>query len=73
MSMPLHFASPFNCVYSAKKLNENPRYPETEVMGTGAFKFVEYQKGSHWTRHSLRPVFPQGPSLSRRLQGDLRA
>jgi peptide/nickel transport system substrate-binding protein len=48
MSMPLHFASPFNCVYSAKKLEENPRYPETEVMGTGAFKFVEYVKGSHW-------------------------
>ena len=48
MSMNLHFASPFNCVYSAKKLKENPRYPETEVMGTGAFKFVEYVKGSHW-------------------------
>lgn len=48
MSMALHFASPFNCVYSARKLKENPRYPETEVMGTGAFKFVEYQKGSHW-------------------------
>jgi peptide/nickel transport system substrate-binding protein len=48
MSMLLHFASPFNCVYSAKKLKENPRYPETEIMGTGAFKFVEYQKGSHW-------------------------
>jgi peptide/nickel transport system substrate-binding protein len=48
MSMPLHFASPFNCVYSAKKLEGNPKYPETEVMGTGAFKFAEYQKGSHW-------------------------
>ncbi len=48
MSMLLHFASPFNCVYSAKKLKQNPRYPETEVMGTGAFKFVEYVKGSHW-------------------------
>jgi peptide/nickel transport system substrate-binding protein len=48
MSMDLHFASPFNCVYSAKKLKENARYPETEVMGTGAFKFVEYVKGSHW-------------------------
>ena len=48
MSMLLHFASPFNCVYSAKKLKENPKYPETEIMGTGAFKFVEYQKGAHW-------------------------
>ena len=49
MSMNLHFASPFNCVYSAKKLKQNPKYPETEVMGTGAFKFVEYQKGAHWS------------------------
>ena len=48
MSMLLHFASPFNCVYSAAKLKQNPKYPETEVMGTGAFKFVEYVKGSHW-------------------------
>jgi peptide/nickel transport system substrate-binding protein len=48
MSLLLHFASPFNCIYSAKKLKENPRYPETEVMGTGAFKFVEYVKGSYW-------------------------
>src|SRR5262249_11203508 len=57
MSMPLHFASPFNCVYSAKKLAENPRYPETEVMGTGAFKFVEYQKGSHWTATRFEQYF----------------
>jgi peptide/nickel transport system substrate-binding protein len=47
-SMILHFASPFNCVYSAAKLQKDPRYPEKEAMGTGAFQFVEYTKGSHW-------------------------
>lgn len=47
-SMILHFASPFNCIYSAAKLKVKPTYPETEIMGTGAFKFVEYVKGSHW-------------------------
>jgi peptide/nickel transport system substrate-binding protein len=47
-SMMLHFASPFNCVYSAAKLAKDPTYPSKEVMGTGAFKFVEYVKGSHW-------------------------
>ncbi len=47
-SMILHFASPFNCVYSAAKLAKDPTYPSKEVMGTGAFKFVEYVKGSHW-------------------------
>jgi peptide/nickel transport system substrate-binding protein len=48
-SMLLHFASPFNCVYSAAKLKTDPRYPEKDVMGTGAFRIVEHVKGSHWT------------------------
>lgn len=47
-SMILHFASPFNCVYSAAELAKDPDYPAKKVMGTGAFKFVEYVKGSHW-------------------------
>src|SRR6185295_4591101 len=34
-------ASPFNCIYSAAKLKENPRYPDTEVMGSGAYRLVE--------------------------------
>lgn len=42
-------ASPFNCVYSAAKLQQNARYPETEIMGSGAFTFVEHVKGSSWT------------------------
>jgi len=32
-------ASPYNCIYSAAKLKQNPRYPETEIMGSGAFTF----------------------------------
>ncbi len=48
-SMVLHFASPFNCVYSAAELAKDPTYPSKKVMGTGAFQFVEYIKGSHWT------------------------
>ena len=41
-------ASPFNCIYSAAKLKENQRYPETEIMGSGAFTFVGHVKGSTW-------------------------
>ncbi len=41
-------ASPFNCIYSAAKLKQNPRYPETEIMGSGAFTFVSHVKGSTW-------------------------
>ena len=48
-SIELHFASPFNCVYSAAELAKDPQYPSKKVMGTGAFQFVEYVKGSHWT------------------------
>jgi peptide/nickel transport system substrate-binding protein len=42
-------ASPFNCIYKAEKLKENPRYPETEIMGSGPFTFVEHVKGASWT------------------------
>ena len=38
-------ASPFNCIYSAAKLKQNPRYPETEIMGSGAFTLVEHVQG----------------------------
>jgi peptide/nickel transport system substrate-binding protein len=41
-------ASPFNCIYSAAKLKQNPRYPETEILGSGAFTFVGHVKGSTW-------------------------
>jgi peptide/nickel transport system substrate-binding protein len=53
-------ASPFNCVYSAAKLKENPKYPETEVMGSGAFQFVEHVRGSHWTGKRFDGYFRQG-------------
>ena len=65
-------ASPFNCIYSAAKLKQNPRYPETEIMGTGAFTFVEHVKGSHLGRQALRRLLRAGQALSRRLQGLLR-
>ncbi len=48
-SMLTHFASPWNCIYRAAKLKEDPKFPEKTVLGTGAFEFVEYVKGSHWT------------------------
>ena len=48
-SIDLQFASPFNCVYSAAELAKDQQYPAKKVMGTGAFQFVEYVKGSHWT------------------------
>jgi peptide/nickel transport system substrate-binding protein len=46
-SLLQQFASPWNCVYSAAKLAENPKFPETNVMGTGPFRFTEHVRGSH--------------------------
>ena len=54
------FASPWNCIYSAAKLKENPRYPETNIMGTGPFAFVEHVKGSSWEGKRFDGYFRQG-------------
>ncbi len=59
-SMLNNFASPFNCIYSAKKLAENPKYPENEVMGTGAFKMKEYVKGATFEGVRNPEYFEQG-------------
>jgi peptide/nickel transport system substrate-binding protein len=46
-SMLDHFASPWNCIYSAKDLAADPNGPKTKINGTGPFMFVEHVKGDH--------------------------
>src|SRR4029434_346849 len=41
-------SSPYNWIYQADILTRDMRWYETNVMGTGPFKFVEHVKGSHW-------------------------
>ena len=48
-AMLANFASPWNCIYNAAKLKEDPLFPKTHVLGTGPFVFVEHVKGDHWT------------------------
>lgn len=63
-SMLIHFASPWNCIYSAAKLKEDPKFPEKTILGSGAFQFVEYVKGSHWTAKRFDGYFrPERPYL----------
>ena len=57
--LPL-LASPFNCIYSAAKLGQNPKYPETEIMGSGAYTFVEHLRGSSWTAKRFDQYFKPG-------------
>jgi peptide/nickel transport system substrate-binding protein len=47
-SMLLNLASPWNWIYKADILAKDPKWYEKNVMGTGAFAFVEHVKGSHW-------------------------
>jgi peptide/nickel transport system substrate-binding protein len=59
-SMLSNFASPWDCVYSAAKLKQDPRFPERNIMGTGPFTFVEHVAGSHWTGRKFDGYFRKG-------------
>jgi peptide/nickel transport system substrate-binding protein len=48
-AMLANFASPWNCIYSAAKLKEDPLFPKTHILGSGPFTFVEHVKGDHWS------------------------
>src|SRR5206468_9316116 len=47
-AMLTSFASPWDCIYSAAKLAQDPKFPERNIMGTGPFRFVEHVAGSHY-------------------------
>src|SRR6201987_3229959 len=47
-AMLANFASPWNCIYSAAKLAEDPNFPKTHILGTGPFVFAEHVKGQYW-------------------------
>jgi peptide/nickel transport system substrate-binding protein len=53
-------ASPFNCIYSAARLKSSANYPAREIMGSGAFEFVEHVQGSHWVAKRFEGYFKPG-------------
>jgi peptide/nickel transport system substrate-binding protein len=53
-------ASPWNYLYSAAKLQQDPKFYEKNIMGTGPFTYVEYQRGSHWAGKKNPNYFSQG-------------
>jgi len=60
ISMLANFASPWNCIYSAAKLKADQRWPERNIMGTGAFTFVEHVAGSHFSGKRFDQYFEKG-------------
>lgn len=59
-SMLTNFASPWDCIYSAAKLKQDPNFPVKNVMGTGPFKFVEHAAGSHWVGEKFKDYHVKG-------------
>jgi peptide/nickel transport system substrate-binding protein len=59
-SMLANFASPWDCIYSAAKLKQDPRFPERNIMGTGPFTFDEHVAGSHWRGRKFKDYFEKG-------------
>jgi peptide/nickel transport system substrate-binding protein len=59
-AMLANFASPWNCIYSAAKLKEDPQFPKTHVLGSGPFTFVEHAKGDHWSGKRFDKYFDPG-------------
>ena len=54
------FASPWNCIYSAAKLKLDAKYPETNIMGTGAFALVAHNKGESIVGRRFEQYFKPG-------------
>ncbi|MBX2882207.1 MAG: ABC transporter substrate-binding protein [Granulosicoccus sp.] len=59
-TMLMVFGSPWNAIYSAADLASDPRFPETNVNGTGPFKFVEHIAGSRWVGEKNNDYFLDG-------------
>lgn len=59
------FASPWNCIYSAAKLKEDPQSPKTHILGTGPFVFDGHAKGAYWQGRRWEKYFlPNRPLLN---------
>jgi peptide/nickel transport system substrate-binding protein len=69
-SMLPNFASPWNCIYSAAKLQEDPLYPKTHILGTGPFVFVEHVHGQYWRGKRWDKYFQPGKPYLDGYQAD---
>jgi peptide/nickel transport system substrate-binding protein len=69
-AMLANFASPWNCIYSAAKLAEDPNFPKTHILGTGPFAFVEHVKGQVWRGRRWEKYFEPGKPYLDGYQAD---
>jgi len=69
-AMLANFASPWNCIYSAARLAVDPQFPKTNILGTGAFVFVEYVKSQYWRGKRRDKYFVPGKPYLDGYQAD---
>jgi peptide/nickel transport system substrate-binding protein len=69
-AMLANFASPWNCVYSAAKLAQDPLYPKTQILGTGPFVFAAHDKGKDWKGVRFDRYFEPGKPYLDGYQAD---
>jgi peptide/nickel transport system substrate-binding protein len=55
-----NFANPFNCIFSKAKVEKEPRFPAANIVGSGAFQFVEHVRGSHVVAKRFDDYFLKG-------------
>jgi peptide/nickel transport system substrate-binding protein len=72
-AMLANFASPWNCIYNAAKLAEDPQFPKTHILGTGPFVFVEHVKGQNWQGRRWDKYFQPGKPYLDGYQADFMA
>ncbi len=69
-AMLANFASPWNCIYSATRLAQDPRFPDTHILGTGAFVFVAHVPGQYWRGRRFNRYFQPGRPYLDGFQAD---
>jgi peptide/nickel transport system substrate-binding protein len=72
-AMLANFASPWNCIYNAAKLAQDPQFPKTHILGTGPFVFVEHKKGESWQGKRWDKYFQPGKPYLDGYQADFMA
>ena len=72
-AMLANFASPWNCIYNAAKLAQDPQFPKTHILGTGPFVFAEHKKGESWQGKRWDKYFQPGKPYLDGYQADFMA
>lgn len=64
-------ALPFNCIYSAAKLAQDPQFPAKNILGTGPFIATEHVAGSHFLGKRFDKYFEPGKPYLDGFKGQL--